>query len=140
MGESLYIALDPGDTTGYATFYSDGSIKDMEYYSMDEVRSRFEQDIWNHPLAVICEDWRLYPDAARHFYFSPMPTAKLIGWLEGVCYMQSIDFILQAAQIKASGYKMWGRKPLPKSNPMNHAYDAVVHGRHYLIKNGIIQP
>lgn len=139
MGQALYIALDPGKITGYATFDKQGKLVDMEYHNIDEVRNRFEDDLWD-ALAIICEDWRLYPDAAKHFYFSDMPTAKLIGWLEGVAYMKKIPFILQGAQIKTNGYKMWGRKPLPHSNPMNHAYDAVVHGRAYLIKQRIIQP
>lgn len=137
MGEPCYIALDPGDTTGYATFSASGQIREMEYYPLDEIRERFMMDIWD-AIAVICEDWRLYPDAAKHFYFSQMPTAKLIGWLEGVCYMKTVPFHLQAAQIKSTGYKHWGKSPLPKSNPMNHAYDAVVHGREFLIKQGVI--
>ena len=139
MGEPLYIALDPGGTTGYATFNSEGKSRDIEYLAMDEVRERVMQDIWD-AIAIICEDWRLRPEMAKHFYWSQMPTAKLIGWVEGVCYMRSIPFVLQGAQIKSTGYKHWGKKPLPKSNPMNHAYDAVVHGREYLIKQKVIKP
>lgn len=139
MGQSLYIALDPGGTTGYATFSKEGATVDMEYLDLDEVRVRFEADIWD-AIAVICEAWRLHPDQAKNFYWSDMPTSRLIGWLEGVCYMRNIPFILQGAQIKKAGYQHWGKKPLPKSNPMNHAYDAHVHGREYLIKQGIIRP
>jgi hypothetical protein len=137
MGQSKYVAIDPGGTTGYATFTKDGTIMDMEYMELDEVRSRFEDDVWDC-LAVICENWRLDPRLAKVFAWSEMPTCKLIGWLEGVCYMRNIPFILQQPQIKTNGYKHWGRDPLPKSNPMNHVYDAVVHGREYLIKQGVI--
>ena len=138
MGESLYISLDPGQTTGYATFDKDGNIKDMEYLVLNEVRERFERDLWD-AIAVICEDWRLDPKRAMAFSWSQMPECKLIGWLEGVCFMKNIPFILQAAGVKPTGYKHWGRKPLPKSNPLNHAYDAIVHGREYLIKQGVLQ-
>lgn len=147
MGQSgMFIAIDPGaspkenGTTGYARFGPDGSSISMEYFSESEIRHEFMSDIWDAPSAVICEDWRLDPKVFRAYSWSRMPTCKLIGWLEGVCYMQNILFILQGAQIKKSGYQHWGKKPLPKSNPMNHAYDAFVHGREYLIKEGIIRP
>jgi hypothetical protein len=139
MGQPLYIALDPGGTTGYATFDGSGKFLDMEYLDLAEVRNRFELDLWD-AIAVICENWKLDPKLAKVFAWSEMPTCKLIGWLEGVCWMKNIPFILQEPQAKRNGYKQAGKTPLPKSNPMNHALDAYIHGRIYLVKNGLILP
>lgn len=138
MGSPVYVALDPGGTTGYAVFDEAGKLRDLEYLDLDEVRERFEQDLWD-TIAVICEDWRLHPEQAKNFSWSQMPTAKLIGWLEGVCMMRSIPFHLQPASIKPMAYKHLGKNPLPKSNPMNHAWDAWAHGNEFLIKMGVIR-
>lgn len=146
----MYIAIDPGASeknktglSGYATFTSDGALVEYDYVEEDDIKNKFLSDIRDDPVivdAVICEDWQLRPDAAKRFYWSRMPTSKLIGWIEGACDLANIPFILQAPQIKTNGYKHWGKKSLPHSNPMNHAMDAVVHGRYYLIKQGIIKP
>lgn len=141
----MYIAIDPGASekktglSGYAKFADDGAIIDYEYLAEDELKQQFLNDIHSSPLAVICEDWRLNPKSIHVFTWSRMPTPKLIGWIEGVCEGFGVKFILQGAQIKNTGYLHWGKKPLPKSNPMNHAYDAVVHGREYLIKQGVLK-
>lgn len=134
-----YIALDPGGTTGYATWDESANFLDMDYLDLDEVRNKFELDLWD-AIVVICETWVLDPKLAKVFAWSEMPTCKLIGWLEGVCYMRKIPFVLQRTQIKPTAYKHAGKKPLPKSNPMNHALDAFIHGDYYLRKNGLILP
>lgn len=140
MSEPKYIAIDPGKGVGWATFNEDGSDDEFMTLTEEEVREEFMRRVWDHPPAVICEDWKMTPAAAKFMVWSNMPTAKLIGWLEGVCFMQNIPFHLQGAAVKPNAYKMTGRTPLPKSNPLNHAMDAYVHGKYWLIKNKIWLP
>jgi len=140
MSDVAYIALDPGGTTGYATFEENGTLIDMTYYNLETIRTSFLEDFQPVLIAVICENWRLMPQIAKHFYHSDMPTCKLIGWLEGTCDTMAIQFHLQEPAIKSSAYKWAGKTPLPKSNPMNHAMDAYVHGYYWLMKNGVIVP
>ena len=134
-----YIALDPGQQTGYATFDEAGNITDMDYLVLNEVRTRFAEDIKENPTAVVAESWRLDPKRAMAFSWSPMPECRLLGWIEGVCWARGITYVEQAPGVKTAGYMHWGRKALPHSNPMNHAWDAVVHGREYLIKQGVLK-
>jgi hypothetical protein len=142
-----YISLDPGASpkgtglTGYATWDAEGHSLDITYYPENEIKRQFLKDVTGNRIdSVICETWKLDPKTAKVFSWSPMPTPKLIGWIEGVCQILEINFHLQEPGIKKTGYLHWGKGPLPHSNPMNHAYDAFVHGREFLIKQGIIQP
>jgi hypothetical protein len=131
---SFYLALDPGKATGYAVFNEEGEDDDFDTLDIFETRTLIKTQRWK---AVICEDWKLRPEAAKFMVWSDMPTSKLIGYVEGYCDGLNIPFILQQPAIKPTAYKLAGRKPLPKSNPLNHAMDAYVHGRYYLAKRGI---
>jgi len=132
----LWLSLDPGKTTGWATFYPEGTNDDMGWMGIDETRKFVREGIWE---GIICEDWKLRPEAAKFMVWSDMPTSKLIGYIEGVCAERDIPFILQQPAVKPNAYKLAGRKSLPKSNPMNHAMDAYVHGVYYMIKNNILK-
>jgi hypothetical protein len=133
----MYLAIDPGKTTGWATYNEDGSFEEMGYWDISEARENIRE--LSRLTAIICEDWKLRPDMAKVFFWSDMPTSQLIGYCEGTADARGIPFIKQQPSIKPQAYRLSGAKVIPKSNPLNHAQDARVHGYFYLLKQGIIR-
>lgn len=137
-----FLALDPGGTTGWATFSDKGEAvgygqvggKDTFYDWLDNVSSLL-------PLldTVICEDFKLFPWKSNQQAWSQLATVRIIGAIELYCQMRNITLVLQEPNIKGIGYKWAGLTP-PRNHNISHEMDAYVHGVYYLQKAGLRQP
>lgn len=132
-----YLALDPGDTTGWAGFKENGDVDGFgDLFSKEDVYEMLNR---NRPDVVICEDYFLYPWLAKEQSWSPFDTVRIIGAVEFWCWDNDKLLVLQKPDIKGIAYK-WAGLVKPNNKKMTHQTDAYVHGVYYLQKNGIRKP
>jgi len=128
------VALDPGETTGYATFI-DGK---FSFTRQIDTKNNYKELMceiihFNSPLLVY-EDYKIYPGLAKMHTLSGVPTLKLIGAIEFMCLMNNYQVFTQMAST-AKGFvtdeklKGWGF--YLKGKP--HSMDALRHGLHFLL-------
>lgn len=151
-----FLAIDPGDVhVGLAEFECG---PDRVWYcvwagekSPDEFLSWYveglKKDRWEW---VVCESWKLFPQAAPVYVGSDMPTSRLIGAIhalaafipdEGAWFDDPVKVHLQDPQIKVPTRGVLKRRKLKSMAkvlrvPLDHASDAELHGFKYLIDQG----
>lgn len=131
-----FLAIDPGKRNGIAAYNEYGLMQWMRTVLYDELTNflRKQEEV----KVVILEDYTVFPHKAKQHIYSDLITPRAIGKVEGWCEARNIKLVKQGSSYKAMGYKYLGKKPLPKSNPMNHAVDAHAHGIYYLVNNNIV--
>jgi len=137
MTAAHYLAVDPGETTGWATFNEDGTA--INYGSAHGRIEVYQLLAATQPKVLIVEDFELFPWKAKEQSWSDFETVRVIGAIEFWAYAKSATVILQLPNIKAIGYK-WAGLSLAKAKRDSHERDAYVHGIYYLQKNGIRKP
>lgn len=135
--KSYYLALDPGDTTGWAQFEEDG--KGVTFDSFYGKEKLYEFLDAAAPQVIICEDYKLFPWKAANQSWSRLDTVRAIGAIEYWAYLHNAKVIFQDPKIKSIGY-MWAGIPKPKNHSESHHVDAYVHGVYFLQKAGIRKP
>jgi len=133
------IAVDPGETTGYAIFID----THLRYYVQIASKDIWEVAKWLetftkkfHPKVIVVEDYRVYSWRAKQHTWSDLFTPRLIGGLEVLCGMHDVPLIKQQPQV-AKGFctddklKSWGF--WVKGQP--HVRDAIRHGCYYILFN-----
>jgi len=136
MPDAFYLALDPGKTTGWATFAEDGSGITMGQYNAEQLINFMDETT---AKIIITEDYRLFPWKLKEQAWSKLDTVRLIGMIQYWCYKTQRTLILQDPNIKSIGY-MWAGIPKAGAHKNSHERDAYVHGVYYLQKNGIRRP
>lgn len=138
MPESVahYLAIDPGKTSGWATFDEAGNGITMGQASTEELIKLLQETT---AKVLITEDYRLFPWKAKEQIWSKLDTVRLIGMIQLWCYLHNLQLFLQDPNIKSIGY-MWAGIPKAKSHKNSHERDAYVHGVYYLQKAGIRRP
>lgn len=129
-----YLVIDPGETSGWATFQEDGSAT-----AMGSVHGRtavYGLLSTVQPRLLVVEDFELFPWKARDQAFSQFETVRVIGAIEFWAYAKNVQVILQKPTIKTIAYKWAGISPA-KIKRDSHERDAYVHGVYYLQRNGI---
>jgi hypothetical protein len=134
--KAVYLAVDPGITTGWATWDEQGDIIEMGQVSADEFSKFFQAKITDDILHVIVEDYRNYAWKTQKRW-SRNDTSKFIGQLEMLCNLRNIPITLQPASAKTAGYLWAGLGQAPSNHDISHQYDAVAHGTYWLQNNGI---
>lgn len=134
-----YVALDPGETTGWATFDENGEVLKYGQFHQTEQTKVLTELIHDKVKAVIIEDYQNYAWKQQKRW-SRNQTSKNIGAIEMLCEMRNIPYHLQPANIKSIGYKFAGLGEAPSNHSISHQYDAVAHGTYWLRVNGILKP
>lgn len=137
----MYLAFDPGKTTGWAKFKDDGSADGYGQVSIDELVEKCEEwkreDEFNDLLiAVIVEDFVLFKHKAQQQTGSKMEASQAIGILRTLASATGAKFILQPSNIKSTAQK-WTQLFPPSNHKNSHWVDAFNHGAYYLINQGI---
>jgi Holliday junction resolvasome RuvABC endonuclease subunit len=135
----IILSLDPGETTGYA-------IVDARHFPGDPndhgVRAAGVISKWRgirkimdayKPVAVVAEQYRLYPGLARAQSFSTMVAARVLGVIEFLCESRNIPLIEQAASVGKS-YKLPPDVHKMFRNP--HVRDCLRHAMAYIRTQG----
>lgn len=135
----VYLAIDPGAHTGWCLFDDEGGINWLETIHHSKVVEWLETLPAEQFKLVIYEEFKLNPPGFRNQVpkHDKMITVQVIGYLKSWAQRNNIKIIEQARNVRSVGYMYWGVKPLPKSDSMNHAYDAAAHGIYYLQRNKI---
>jgi hypothetical protein len=131
-----YLGADPGEANGVCGY--DESYKLMFMYTVAHTDMSEFLGLFKNLRVIVCEDFFLYPNKAMQQVYSNMETSQMIGRIKEFAAKNGITVVMQKALIKPTGYKWLGLKPLPKSNPSNHEFDAHVHFMYWLIRMGKI--
>lgn len=137
--EASYIALDPGETTGWAKFDAEGNIMAYGQFTQMDQTKWLTTHVTEKIKAVIVEDYRNY-SWQKQARWSRNQTSKNIGAIEMICQMRGISCVLQPANVKVIGYKWAGLGEAPSNHNISHQYDAVAHGTYWLTSVGIRSP
>ena len=135
---SDYLAIDPGLTSGWATFNDQGVVIDLGQFKYEERNNVLKDLIHENLKEVIVEDYRNH-GFTQQKRWSRNETSKLIGVIETYCTIKNVPIVLQPNTVKAIGYKWAGIKP-PSNHSISHQYDAVAHGTYRLQQTGIRKP
>lgn len=136
MSETYYLCLDPGKTTGWATFDEAGVGITMGQANIQELLDMMDS---TDAKIIITEDYHLFPWKLKEQVWSKIDTVRVIGMIQYWCYKTGRQLILQDPNIKSIGY-MWAGLKRAASHKNSHERDAYVHGVFYLQKNGIRKP
>lgn len=130
------LALDPGETMGWATFNMPLR-KIISGQSVMTVNRAHEIDELIHiaqPDLVVMEDYKVYAWKAKEHSWADLFTPKLIGAIDYVTERLSIPLVMQMAQTAKpfctnDRLKQWGLYNTAKK----HANDAIRHGAYYIL-------
>ncbi len=133
-----YLAIDPGKSNGVCGY-------DEKFYLLFMLTIPASAMIkflhcFDKVAVCVVENYVLYPNKAPAQRYSDMETSRVIGRIETWAELKNVKLVKQLAAVKNNGYKWIGKKPLPKSNPHNHEWDAHVHFMYWAITKGHIDP
>jgi hypothetical protein len=131
------LALDPGETTGWAVF-TNAVLSDHGQHntsnpdlSLKEMTKLFDD---HKPDEVIMEDYRVYAQRREQHVGSSLHTPRLIGLIETLCGQRGIPYHKQLASL-AKGFvtdkklRDWGLYDSAK----RHSRDAIRHGCYFIL-------
>lgn len=132
----VYLAIDPGETSGWAYLDAEGKVVDYGQFGKDNITKSLKDLIHSGIKHVIYENyvnfaWKRQKNWSDNF------TSKVIGKIEAICELNDIKFTPQPASVKKAGYAWSGLGAAPKDHSMSHQFDAVAHGVYWAQKNGI---
>jgi len=138
----MYLAFDPGNTTGWAEFDAHGKIVDHgQIENGVEGLTEFLFSYDKPVQTVIYESYMVRPDdhSVKANVGSKLETVQAIGIIRGWAYTRKAELAPQQPQIKKiaelqAGFKVKG------DHKNSHWQDAVLHGVYYLVKNGKRKP
>lgn len=142
MTEVAYLAIDPGDTTGWCTFDAEGKLLEMGQVGKTEFVKWLSDALTSDLKAVICEDYVLFKHKAMAQTNSRgrnLETAKKVGKVELLAELKNVPFIKQESSKYRIG-AMWGGFEIPTNHSISHQYVAAAHGVFYLQQAGIRKP
>ena len=132
-----YVALDPGETTGWAVFRNDGKPLGMGQFKQSEQTRVLTELLHSDVKACIVEDYVNYGHKQQKRW-SRNQTSKNIGAIELLCELRSVPLVLQGASVKHIGYKWSGLDGPPSNHSISHQFDAYVHGVYWLQQNMVV--
>lgn len=130
-----YVAFDPGETTGWATFDSEGAVVQIGQFVMSEQNRALKILIKPGLKKCIIEDYKNFAWMQQKKW-SRNQTSKNIGKMEMVCDIHEVEYVLQPSTNKGMGFMYLGMEE-PKNHAIGHQFCAMAHGVFYLQSNGI---
>lgn len=130
--EGTLLALDPGETTGYAVFKNQ-TLVEADQASTKPIETGtvwLREMIKKHsPTFIVYESYRVYSWKAQSHAFSDLHTPQFIGTILTFCAMHQIPHVKQTAQmakwfVTDEKLKLWGFY----TKSLKHARDALRHG------------
>jgi hypothetical protein len=137
----MILAVDPGDTTGLASFYDNG---DPYQKWQDNFEGLLETFVNMTPLAtdithILVEDYRLRKGKQAQQTGSRFQAVQVIGLMKYHAKRINAKFELVDVQAKTLGSMYSGVKP-PSDHRKSHEIDAYNIGIYWLVANKIIEP
>jgi len=132
----ILVALDPGETTGYAIFMNNylietGQISGKNFVECIKDLHRLLRNA--NPHHVVMEDYKIYSHKSQAHAWSSLFTPRLLGAIETLCYFERK--VLHRQMASAKGFctdeklKKWNMFRVGQP----HACDAVRHGVYFIL-------
>jgi len=135
--EKIYVAFDPGVTTGWATFFEDGRLREFGQVLFSELMDLCHTLIEHYEVIhVIYEDYRIFAHKAHAHVGSRVPTVQAVGVIKASFMAKQIPITMQPSNILPIAEK-WTQTKIPSDHSKSHQVSAFLHGSYYLIKNGL---
>lgn len=136
-GTGIYLAFDPGKTTGWAMFEENGNGISFGHVTLDELIEKCRAWETENVIAVIYEDFVIFKHKAQKLAGSRVEASQAIGIIKSLIAHTGAEAIRQGSDIKpmAEKWTQLSTKGLPHSE--THWRDAFNHGAYYLINQGI---
>ena len=137
----MILVVDPGDTTGLASFHDNGEEFSRWQADFDGVLKFLatKAPIATDLTHIIVEDYRLRAGKQAQQTGSRFQAVQVIGALKYHAYLHNIEFELATVQAKTLGSMYSGVKP-PSDHKKSHEIDAYNIGIYWLVDNKIIEP
>lgn len=132
----MYLAIDPGETAGYAFFDEDGEVSSFGQFSLQESADWLIENITSSLKMVIVEDYRNFAWKQQKKW-SDNKTSQQIGAIKLACHYAGVPLTLQPANVLKIGLKFLGIGDLPSNHDISHQFSAAAHGAYYLKTHGI---
>lgn len=139
---SSYLAVDPGDTVGWATFDAEGWIVKMGQFDKADFVEKISELLHSGLMHVIVEDYVLFQHKAMAQTNSrgrKLETAKMVGKIEMLADLRGVPIVKQPASVYKVG-AAWGGFEIPSNHAISHQYSAAGHGIYWLQMHGIRKP
>lgn len=136
-----YLAIDPGDMSGWAHWDAGGNLLAYGQVAEAEFNRWIRRELENkHLQKIICENYlnSAYKPISMHVSKRNRSnkTSKKIGAVEAIAEMHDVPVILQPnTHIKIGS--MWSGFPIPSNHSISHQFVAIAHGTYWLVQNGI---
>lgn len=135
----MILVVDPGDTTGFASFYENGEQFSRWQDDFDGVLKFLSSKA---PIAtdlshIIVEDYRLRGGKQAQQTGSRFQAVQVIGALKYHALLHNVQFELVTTQAKTLGAMYSGINP-PSNHKLSHEIDAYNIGIYWLVWKGII--
>lgn len=131
----VLLALDPGETTGWAVFSEGHLVEEGQADTKTEMCGGIYHLLEAvQPTQIICEDYRVYAHKTDSHAWNALHTPQLIGATKMWCFINEVNIAFQmAATAKPfctpQKLKEWGFW----KEGMRHADDAIKHGAYFLL-------
>ncbi len=135
IDEAAYLAIDPGETIGWATFLEDGNMLEMGQFRFENFTEVSDKMIVSTLKHVITEQYVNYGHKQQKRW-SKNNTSKVIGKIELMCDLRKVPLTMQPATNYRTG-AAWGGFDIPKNHSISHQFVACAHGVYFLQQNGI---
>lgn len=143
-----YASFDPGEQDkgiGYALFDQHGVCvvfgQVMSFMSLENVLER-TQIAGHAPVETaekfIIEDYKIFGSKANAHIGSRVPTIQCIGVIKLIAQKHKIEVVMQPSSILPIAEK-WTQIKMPSNHAISHQFSALLHGRYWLIDNGIAE-
>lgn len=133
----MILSIDPGDSTGLATFSRKGELLERWIMSAEDTIDylSYAEGI----TAIVCEDFRLRHGRAVAQSGSKLITVQVIGAVKLYCKIHHITLIMQGPDILPVAALHSGVAQ-PSNHALSHDIDAYNHGYYYFEKIGVLKP
>lgn len=144
LNPNYYMAFDPGEGTGWATFAEDGCPTDFGNVYKEALglyrflHSGDDIDFTSgRPEVVIYEKWKLLK--TKEFYGSTLLSSQVVGVIRGWAEYCDAELISHETSINSTAQKWSGIKP-EGSHATQHWVMAFNHGWYHLNEKGKVKP
>lgn len=138
--DSVYLAIDPGQTTGYAMFNAQGIVTFMgKIKGEDKFLDELELLVQTRPglKTIIMETYRNRPGATNAW--SKGATQQHIGAIKRIARKAGVKVVEQEpSPALVIGLKFIGMSETYKNKHVPDEVSALAHGTYYLRKNKIL--
>lgn len=136
----MILAIDPGDTAGYAIFNDTGEpVDEGQIKGAEDFADKCLNWMQNSISVIVVEDYRLLPHKSQQQAGSRFQAVQQIGMLKLLARSAGAKVVVQGPDKYPIGLLLAG-KTMPKDHNKSHHIVAYAHGWFYLVQQGLVLP